>query len=383
MYQRLLDHLVCPACATALEVDVFATQSGDGEQEIVEGLLRCARGEHGYPIVRAIPRLLPDAFETFRGEVQRFDVSAATTAAREFIQHSLAADAGGSAAYDRRTRESFSNEWEHHEVGDRTWGYNLEDRVDRYFLQSVHIPIEELDGKVMLDAGCGNGSQSVAYTAFGLEVIAIDLSSGLERGHEFRRKHPGARPDRVHFVQADLQHPPLPPSSVDLIHSAGVLHHTPDTKATFRRLTPLVRPGGTCYIWVYKYERVVTPIVNTLRAVTTRLPPRQFAVLARVAAEPFRLFCRLVDRLGVRSYRRLSRREAALAVTDIFGAPFAHYHSIPEVEAWLKSEGFDETWPVNETRRGFGVCGRRTENGPRLTQSHERRGAQRLHDNCR
>ena len=33
----------------------------------------------------------------------------------------------------------------------------------------------------MLDAGCGNGSQSVAYTALGLEVIAVDLSSDWKR----------------------------------------------------------------------------------------------------------------------------------------------------------------------------------------------------------
>ena len=41
------------------------------------------------------------------------------------------------------------------------------------------------------------------------------------------------------------------------------------------------------------------------------------AVLARVAATPFRLFCRVADRLGVRSYPQLSRREAAVAVTDV------------------------------------------------------------------
>jgi len=67
-----------------------------------------------------------------------------------------------------------------------------------------------------------------------------------------------------------------------------------------------------------------------------------------------------VDRLGARSYAPLSRREAAVAVSDIFGAPYAHPHSFGEVDGWLRSEGFDETWPVNETRRGFGVCGRRT-----------------------
>lgn len=352
MYERLLKYLVCPSCGSELQLTAVG-EAGPDEGEISSGLLRCDSGEHTYPVVGGIPRLLPDALETFAEDVAQLTAVAGVAAGG-------ADRPTAGKGYDRRTSETFSHEWEHHELGDRTWGWDLDERVDTYFLQGTGIPKDELDGMLMVDAGCGNGSQSVAYTALGLEVIAIDLSRGLEHGQAFRHQYPGAKPDRVHFVQADLQQPPLPPASVDLIHSAGVLHHTPSTERTFRRLVPLVRDGGTFYIWVYKHERLVTPTVNTMRALTTRLSPRQFAVLARIAAEPFRLFCRLVDRLGVRSYPQLSRREAALAVTDIFGAPYAHYHSFGEVDGWLRSTGFGDTRLVNETRRGFGVCGRRT-----------------------
>lgn len=357
MYERLLNYLVCPACGSALALTAVG-EEGPGDGEIDSGLLRCDSGEHTYPVVGGIPRLLPDAMQTFAGDVARL------SAARAVPATALTGAGGGDRRtagrdYDRRTSESFSHEWEHHELGDRTWGWELDERVDTYFLQGTGIPKDELDGMLMLDAGCGNGSQSVAYTAFGLEVIAIDLSRGLEHGQAFRHLYPGAQPDRVHFVQADLQHPPLPPASVDIIHSAGVLHHTPSTERTFRRLAPLVRDGGTFYVWVYKHERLVTPTVNTIRAVTTRLSTRQFALLARITADPFRLFCKLADRLGLRSYPPVSRREAALALTDIFGAPYAHYHSFGEVEGWLRSEGFGDTRLVNETRRGLGACGRR------------------------
>ncbi len=81
----------------------------------------------------------------------------------------------------------------------------------------------------MLDAGCGNGSQSFAYTEFGLEVVALDLSTGLEKGYAFRQNYEAGKPDKGHFVKADLQNPPLAPASFDIIHSAGVLHHTPNT----------------------------------------------------------------------------------------------------------------------------------------------------------
>jgi SAM-dependent methyltransferase/uncharacterized protein YbaR (Trm112 family) len=372
MYERLLNHLRCPACEARFELEAFVEEGVGGDREIVDGLLRCGGGGHGYPIVRGIPRLLPDAFETFRGEVQRAAAEGATPEAQEFIRRAGASfDAGGAETYDSRTRESFSNEWELHEVGDRTWGYDLDERVRKYFLESIRIPREELEGKVMLDAGCGNGSQSVAYTRFGLEVIAVDLSSGLERGHAFRGRCPGARPDNVHFVQADLQTPVLERSSVDIVHSSGVLHHTPDTRRTFRGLAPLVRVGGTFYVWLYKRERFVTGLVDSLRSLSTRVPPSVFARVAKLLAEPFRAFTWTLNKLGVRSYRSLTRREAALALMDIFGAPFAHAHTFEEVSGWMRAEGFDEVWPCNETRRGFGACGRRSaRDGVRPAAEH-------------
>ncbi|MFN2498995.1 MAG: class I SAM-dependent methyltransferase [Pyrinomonadaceae bacterium] len=234
----------------------------------------------------------------------------------------------------------------------------LSDRVKWFFLEPLRIPATELRGKVMLDAGCGNGSQSVAYTTHGLEVIAIDLSSGLEHGYAYRRLHAGADPEKVHFVQADLQRPPLAPASLDIIHSAGVLHHTPDTLQTFRALRPLLRPGGTFYVWLYKYEKWVTPLVNSIRAVSTRIPPAAFARVAQLMAIPFNGFCKTVNALGVRSYSELTGREAALALMDIFGAPYAYYHSFEEVAKWYSAAGFAEIWPCNDGRRGFGVCGR-------------------------
>ena len=140
-----------------------------------------------------------------------------------------------------------------------------------------------------------------------------------------------------------------------------MLHAIDDTEKTFRGLCPLLKPGGTFYVWFYKYEPIVTPIVNTLRAATTRLPAPVFAKVANVMAPPFIGFCWLVDALGVRRYPSMTRREAALALMDIFGAPYAHYHSYPEVAEWYRSEGFVETWPCNDDRRGFGVCGRRSD----------------------
>lgn len=361
MYRRLLKFLRCPDCAGELQLEPLSPRTADSSVEIADGLLHCAQG-HWFPVVRGIPRMLPDALQ------EHWQAISARLDAPELASLRARLDGDGLDPgrwrYDERTRDNFSLEWGQHETNGRTWGMDLDDRVRWFFVEPMRIPAEELPGKVVLDAGCGNGSQSVAYTELGVEVIALDLSSGLEHGQAFRTRRPDARPERVHFVQGDLRSPPIAPGSVDVIHSAGVLHHLPDTEEAFHGLCRLLAPGGTFYVWLYKYEPGVTPVVNTLRAVTTRIPPRLFSGVAQAMAVPFKLFCRAADALGVRTYPNLSRREAALALMDIFGAPYAHYHTFDEVAGWYASEQFDDVWPCCDDRRGFGVCGRRSDQLP-------------------
>jgi SAM-dependent methyltransferase/uncharacterized protein YbaR (Trm112 family) len=349
MQTRLLQWLRCPVCGAALTATVLEEEaSGD----IETGLLACGSG-HVYPVVGGIPRMLSSSIEEHRDTLR-----AHLPALPESLRARLAKRGMARSSKDA-VRENFSLEWGRHELGDHTWGIALADRVRWYMVDPLRIPPAELQGKILLDAGCGNGSQSIAYTELGLEVIALDLSSGVELGHAFRHRHAGGRPDRVHFVQADLNAPPIAPDSIDIIHSAGVLHHAgPRTDVVFRGLTPLLRTGGTFYVWLYKHEPIVTPVVNGIRFFTTRLPPALFSRLATVLAPAFQLFCWLVDRVGVRGYPRLSRRDAALALMDIFGAPYANAHSFDEVREWFEAGGFVEVWPCNDGRRGFGACGR-------------------------
>jgi len=55
MKRELMDILVCPACRGKLELSV----KEENEKEIVTGSLHCPRCNERYPIVDAIPNLLP------------------------------------------------------------------------------------------------------------------------------------------------------------------------------------------------------------------------------------------------------------------------------------------------------------------------------------
>jgi uncharacterized protein YbaR (Trm112 family) len=55
MKRELMDILVCPVCKGKLELAV----GEEKENEIVTGSLYCSKCEENYPIVDAIPNMLP------------------------------------------------------------------------------------------------------------------------------------------------------------------------------------------------------------------------------------------------------------------------------------------------------------------------------------
>lgn len=331
MYRRLLTWLRCPACRSELTV-ASPTEYAEAD-DLDDATLRCTTG-HTYPVVGGIPRMLPD--------------------------QPLSADMG--LAHDRRTQENFSRQWAYHDQGDRTWGIQLDDRLRQYVIEPLGLTQTQLEDAVFLDAGCGNGSLSVAVTEAGPEVIGLDLSSGLELGHSFRHTRASACPERVHFVQGDLIAPPLAVASLDIIYSSGVLHHTQVPKRTFDSLRTLLRPGGTFYVWVYRRQPLVTPMVSAIRSVTTRVDPDQFAIYADRVAPAVLVLCRILNAIGLPKYVR-TRRETALALIDVFGTPHTFYHTPEQVHRWFINGGFDEVRLVNENKRGFGMCGRLPKSG--------------------
>lgn len=68
MYKRLLNFLCCPQCNGSLEAFPLAYVASSDE-EFSEGLLSCTHA-HWYPVVRRIPRMLPDALAEHRETIK-------------------------------------------------------------------------------------------------------------------------------------------------------------------------------------------------------------------------------------------------------------------------------------------------------------------------
>lgn len=103
--------------------------------------------------------------------------------------------------------------------------------------------------KVILDAGCGNGRETIRMARLNPDalVIGLDISDAVDSASRNSKGLPNIR-----FVQADLCSPPFLKNSFDYIFSFGVLHHTPDTRKAFLGLAPLLGPGGEFAFYVYR-----------------------------------------------------------------------------------------------------------------------------------
>ena len=94
----------------------------------------------------------------------------------------------------------------------------------------------ELQGRLVVDIGCGDGAFVRALAAAGAEAIGVDVS--VERARDLD-------PDHRYFT-GGAEALPLPDASVDIATLMRSLHHVPDPYAAFPELARVVRE----YVWI-------------------------------------------------------------------------------------------------------------------------------------
>jgi len=110
---------------------------------------------------------------------------------------------------------------------------------------------------MVLDAGCGSGSLSIALAPHVDGVVGIDLSPRMISIAAQQSLDAGVR--NVSFVIGDLQRPGLRDCCFDAVVSSFVLHHT-SIQTTIPGLIKLMKPGG----WFVMLEPVC-PVSGVLR----------------------------------------------------------------------------------------------------------------------
>lgn len=129
-------------------------------------------------------------------------------------------------------------------------------RCDQYPGYLDLMPVSGLDGKRVLDYGCGPGHDLVGFAEYSrvAQLVGADVSRSSLSEAASRLKHHAA--DSVRLVQLDPAATGLPfdSGSFDYIHSSGVLHHVPNLRDTLAELRRVLAPGGKIRVMVYNYN---------------------------------------------------------------------------------------------------------------------------------
>ena len=337
MKLRLLEWLACPVCSKSFSHTPLLC-NGD---ETTEGLLSCDCGR-SYPIVDGIPRVVEDAFGLFPAFGEKYANLLPTARPRNIDSHPPGEDL-------RRTRESFGYQW-------TAFSAMVIDFREN-FLEYIH-PVQPafFPGKRGLDVGCGFGRHIVNAAQFGAEMVGVDISAAIDVTHKNTHNLPN-----VHLVQADVYRMPFRQGTFDFAYSIGVLHHLPDPEAGFKQLVSVVKSKGAVFIWVYsKKRRLVNAMLETARALTTRLSPRFQMALSWAAAAvdwagfvvPYRLMSKLpglgsvVQRFSVPRLKVYGNYPFQVAWADWFdrlAAPIRFYYNENDLNGWLRRSRLSRT----------------------------------------
>jgi ubiquinone/menaquinone biosynthesis C-methylase UbiE/uncharacterized protein YbaR (Trm112 family) len=386
MKKRLLDWLLCPHCGERPQLQVFQEERVDlplpvqvpacsfycgrhglerpqevtpppdcnacYREEILEGALSCVCGLV-YPILDGLPRMIRNAKE----EYPEF-----------FARHGLAgvpkAVPSGPPAADARSPRSFGLQWTLYQEGDNTWFKDDAGLRKQEFLYNLQTTPEELRDATLLDGGCGNGELTRAVAEYGLEIVAMDFSRSVERARKRLVEKSPHVAHKVHYLQGNILELPLLSRSFDMVHTSGVLHHTPSTYRAFRSISRAVKPGGKLYVQLYRRRPTWIHAVNvSLRAVTTRLPMGLLYGLCYVATPVHAALSRLMHLLrGEPAPPRATARERAVQMFDNYSPRYQYRHTVPEIMGLFRSEGYTDLQDVtldNEARHMLAVLGRK------------------------
>ncbi len=110
------------------------------------------------------------------------------------------------------------------------------------------IPFAELQGKDVLEIGCGTGVHARLLAQAGARLTAVDLTpTAIELT---RRRLELANLD-ADVREADAESLPFPDASFDVVWSWGVIHHSEHTDRVVAEIARVLRPGGRLALMVY------------------------------------------------------------------------------------------------------------------------------------
>ena len=153
---------------------------------------------------------------------------------------------------------------------DENIGKPMQGHTTRMFESITQFSAEKINGKTVLDVGCGPGRFTDVAASMGATVIALDYSSAIDAA---KANFAGKDVD-ICFVQGDALQSPIKLDCVDNAFSIGVLHHTPSPEKGVQEVFGVLKNDGEFAIRVYAAKGFYTyPMVCFWRNIFIKLRP--------------------------------------------------------------------------------------------------------------
>lgn len=343
----MLHLLRCPVSKTKLTTRIFSKKNNidfSGKMESIENAVLLAEQDWFYPVIDGIPRMQVEAFLDYKDFLEKNFPS------YHYYRNNLFEKYPGLIKYvvekNRKTKKSFELEWGiFNYEKDRTWSAGPDMMLKR-FCEEIAESQESLHGKLILDAGCGNGMLNQLVAAKGATIIGMDISKSVERA-EKNNSEPGAV-----FIQGDLQFPPFAFASFDIVHCSGVLIHTNNTEQSFRCIETCVKANGKLSAWLYHPRKdLIHNLMNFIRRFTSRLPLKMQYYLYLIIFFPLTYI--------IKRFKGNKQKpgEMLVEIIDWLSPEFRWEHHHDEVTNWFYKCGYkDVKITANETF-GFNITG--------------------------
>ncbi len=221
------------------------------------------------------------------------------------------------------------------------------------------VPAQDMEGRRMLDIGCGSGLSMLAACRLGARSVdGVDIdpnSAAAARALLSHHRPQGGWSVRTASV-FDLQ---PQDGTYDIVHSWGVLHHTGDMWNAVSRAAELVAPGGLLVIALYRktplcgfwarekrlYAGAGRPVQALARALYTGA---HFAGLLATGRNPLRY---------LRDYRNTRGMDFMHDVHDWLGGHPYESVTPEEVADFLRRAGFRPVRSFEKPARTAGLLG--------------------------
>ena len=244
---ELLKNIVCPISKKKLEILIFEFFNFDNEK-VKTGVLYCNELKIFYPIINGVPIML-----TFLTALSlNFQKNYSEKITKELPNYELPNIKPMQG--EKSIQKTFTEEWDG--LGDdeivfmydKEEGYNLHKKV---WLQSL-TEKNCNEKKIVLDVGCGAGREAEYLVKIfpNAKIFAVDLNLSLVANAEKLLKS-----NRIIPIVCSLFNLPFIENKFDHVHCQGVMHHTYDTYAAFKKVEKMVSlKNSSFFVWVYAWE---------------------------------------------------------------------------------------------------------------------------------